>query len=341
MRKIIYVIYLTVFILMVFNTTYAQENLCINGIKEANILTEKGKYDEAILLINEILQKCELSKNDKIQINKLLIINNLAIDNIEDAQKTASLILKIDPNFEADKLRDEPEIIALFQKYKSTIILKGVIHTSMILTHANASKTYSIVNDNNSSGLDNYKSKTSFQFGVGTEYRIMNLLWLQSSVNYRSSSYSIEIPNVLGRVISYNENINFIDIPIGAKFYLLKSKFQPFVSTGINFSFLNSALGELSRDEISDIINRKPQRNQFYVGYFIGTGLSYSYKEWSLLCGINYLATPRNINKEGTRYNNSDAVFKYYYLDNDFNINNTSIYIGLSYALSYKNLLNK
>jgi hypothetical protein len=156
---------------------------------------------------------------------------------------------------------------------------------------------------------------------------------------YRKSGYSIDIPNVQGRTVSYKEDLNYIDIPIAAKYYFLKGSFQPFVQAGVNFSFLNSALGELSRDDINDIIDRTPQRNTFYVGYFGGVGLAYMFKEFSVQAGFNYLWVPENLNKEGTRYDNLDAVFKYYYLDNDFTMNNMVLNLGFTYTLAYKNVL--
>lgn len=326
---------------MLATSLYAQNNPCISGLRDANQLTEKGKYDEAILVVKNILENCDQSKNDKIQSYKLLIINYLAIDNIEGAEILASTILKISPNYEPDKLRDEPEYIALFQKYKPTIVLKGIVLGGINFSQAKASKTYSIVANNNSDELDNYYSITGFQIALGVEYRLFNSLWIQPCFMYRNSGYAIDIPNVQGRTIKYKENINYLDIPISAKYYLSKNNLHPFVQAGVNFSFINSSLGELSRDEISDIYNRKPQRNEFHIGYFGGVGLAYEFKGWSIQAGFNYMLDPLNLNKEGTRYDNSDAVFKYYYLDNDFTINNVNVYLGLTYALAYKNVLNK
>lgn len=320
---------------------FAQSDPCVNGLRDANQLTEKGKYDEAIVLLKSILKSCDQGKNDKIQSNKLLIINYLAIDNLEEAENVANTILKIDPNFECDKLRDEPEIIALFQKYKPAIVMKGIVLTGLNFSRASASETFSIVANNNSSDLDNYESVAGFQIALGLEYKLFKSLWIQPSFMFRNAGYSIDIPNVQGRTIRYKETINYFDFPVVAKYYLLKSNFKPFLQAGANFSFINSALGELSRDEESDIINRKPQRNDFQLGYIAGAGFAYEFKEWSIQAGVNYLWNPLNLNKEGTRYDNSDAVFKYYYLDNDFVLNNVNVYVGLSYALAYRNVLSK
>jgi hypothetical protein len=320
-------------------TLCAQTNPCATNLKDANQKTEKGRFDEAIVLIKNTLANCELSKNDKIQANKLLVVNYLAIDNLEEAEATAAIIMKIDPNYEPDKLRDEPEVIELFQKYKPTVVIKAVVFGGINFSHVSASKTYSIVNDDDSEGLDNYESVTGFQIRVGVEFRLFSSFWIQPSFMYRKSGYSIAIPNVQGRTIFYTEALNYIDIPIAAKYYFGKGNLLPFVQAGVNFSFLNAALGELSRDDINDIVDRLPQRNMFYVGYFGGAGLAYNHKAFSVQASFCYLWVPQNLNKEGTRYNSPDAVFNYYYLDNDFTMNNMVFNLGFTYALGYKNVL--
>ncbi len=327
--------------IMILTSVKAQTDSCLTNLKDANQLTERAKYDEAITLIKNTLLKCTLSKNDKIQANKLLITNYLAIDKIEEAEAAASVIMKISPNYEPDKLRDPSEVIIIFKKYKPVVVLKGLVYGGLNLSKNTASNTFSIVTDDNSEGIDNYQSITGFQIGVGAEYRLFSSFWVQSGLSYRKSGYTIDLMNVHGKTIGYKEDLNFIDIPIAAKYYFLKGKLQPFMLAGVNLSFLNSALGQLSRDEEKDIIDRKPQRNSFYLGYSGGLGLSYSFKELSLQVGVNYLWTPQNLNKEGTRYDNLDAVFKYYYLDNDFSMNNILINIGFTYALGYKNILSK
>ena len=324
---------------MVWFTGKAQTDPCATNLRDAAVKSEQGWYDEAISLIKQTLENCDLTKNDKIQANKLLIVNYLAIDKIEEAEAAAAAIMKIDPNYEADKMRDPAEVVEMFQKYKPAIVLQGIVYGGANFSQVMASNTYSIVNDNNSPGLDNYKSLTGFQLGLGVEFRLFKGFWGQSVLQYRNSGYSIQIPNVQGHTVNYQEALNFIDIPLSAKYYFLEGKIQPFVQAGVNFSFLNSALGELSGEDNNDIVDRKMQRNTFYIGYFGGAGVAYNQKAFSLQASFNYILSPQNVNKEGTRYDNLDMVFKYYYLDNDFSMNNLVFNIGLTYALGYKNVL--
>jgi hypothetical protein len=319
----------------------AQIDPCLTDLKDGATKTEQGYYDEAIKLLEKSIEDCKLSASDKIQARKLLIINYLAIDNLEAAAEGAATIMKINPNYEPDKLRDPIEVVMLFAKYKRKVVLRGSFSGGLNNSLTESIQTYSIVGDDDAAGLDNYQSTSSFQIGVAAEYRLHKELWLQLGLQFRKSGYKIDLPNIQGRTVSYREDLNYFDIPLSVKYYFLNSKFQPYVEAGANFSLLSAALGELSRDDLSDIVSRNGQRNQFSLGYFGGLGLAYHHKNFGFLLGVNYLFNPQQVNKEGTRYENLDIVFKYYYIDNDFTMNNLQLNVGFKYALAYKRTLNR
>jgi hypothetical protein len=332
----------TIFFLMLNKENVsAQTDPCLTYLKDASLKSDQGWYDDAIVLINKSIKECSLSKKEKIQAYKMLITNYLNIDKLEDADAIAALIMKLNPNFEPDKLRDPTEFVLLFQKYKPSpmlsIILQGGINNSKV----KASKTYSIVGSDNADGLTQYSANTGFQISLLGEFRLIQNLWIKTGVQFRRSGYKNQLDSIEETTVLYEENINYFDIPLGFTYYFLKGNFQPYFNACINYSILNSALAELSRDELSDIVNRQSQRNKFYFGYQMEAGLSYAIKNFGFRVGVNYLLNPTNVNKEGTRYDNLDVVFKYYYLDNDFKMNNLQINAGVQYNLIYKNRLRK
>ena len=329
------------FLLLSGHLAKGQTDPCLSKLKDAATKSEQGWFDDAISLVSSALEECKLSDIDKIEAHKLLITNYLIIDKLEEAEASAAAIMKIEPNYEADKLRDPAEMVALFEKYKRAISFKVVLFGGINNALLEASQTYSIVGDNDAPGLDNYQTTNAFQFGLGLEYRLSELLWLEIAPQFRRSSYSIDIPNIQGRTVSYTEDLNLFDIPVGAKFYFMRGSFQPYVAAGVNFSLLSSALGELFRDEISDLVNRNIQRNSFYLGYYGGLGLAYNYKNYGLQIGANYIFSPQQVNKDGTRYENLDIVFRYYYIDNDFSMDNLQFNVGFKYAIAYKKALNR
>jgi opacity protein-like surface antigen len=316
----------------------AQMDSCLTYLRDANLQYEDGWYDESISLLKKSLSDCDLSKDEQIETRKVLILNYLAIDNIEKAEESTAAIMKLDPNYEVDKAKEPAEVILLFQKYKPTAYVKILALGGSNFSVVDASETYSISTDNSEEDLSNYKSKPGFQFGLALEYRTYKNFWIQTGAWYRQVSYSNELHNIQDRTINYSEDLGFLDVPVQVKYYLSENKIQPYVEAGLNLSFLSNSLGELSRDDVKDIVNRTDQRNQFQLGYSAGAGLSYNLKNLSFQAGIKYTNTPSQLNKDGSRYDNLDLVFKYYYLDNDIALDNLQLNAGISFNLIYKNI---
>jgi hypothetical protein len=317
----------------------AQTDPCITQLKDAGTMIEEGRYDEAISILTTTLTDCSFSKEDEITAQKALITAFLAIDDLESADASAATVMKINPNYHSDKLRDPSEMVVLFEKYRPTPVftvgINGGGNTSII----EASQTYSIVADDDTPGLDNYESQTGFQVGVYGEYRAWKSLWVKAEGQFRQSGYSIDIPNVEGRTIFYNEDLNYFDVSLSAKYYFLNGNVKPYVQAGASYSFLNTALGELSRDDISDIVDRKIQRNDGLFGVLGEVGLTYAINNLTICLGIRYTYINENVNKEGTRYENLPSVFQYYYVDNDFSMNNLQFSLGVQYNLFFKNVV--
>jgi len=329
-------ILLTVCIIFSVSILKAQNATCITKLKDAALLIEEGRNDDAIDILQDALANCNYKDEDKIEAHKALILAYFEIDDLESADASAEAIMKIDPNYKADKLRDPEEMIALFEKYKPKAVFRVGIIGGINLSSVEASQTYSIVTDDNSPGLANYESESGFQIGVNAEYRLWKELWVSTGFYFRRTSYSNSIPDVEDRTIFYSEDLNYFDVPIALTYFFSKSKLQPYVRAGGQASFLTSAVGELSRDDISDLVDRDIQREEVMFGFFGGLGLSYAYGNLSFRIGADYMLYPQDVNKEGTRYENLESIFRYYYLDNDFTIDFLRVNAGVVYNLGFK-----
>jgi outer membrane protein W len=323
------------------NIGFGQQNPCASLLKDANDQYEDGWFDESVKLTNQALDQCELSKRDKVQAYKLLIINYLEIDKLEEANDAAAILMRLEPNYEPDKLRDPAELIMLFEKYRPMPVLRGSVTLGFNRSYARALDVHSVLSNPEEQGMDNYQSYSGFQVGVGVEYTPLNKLWLSLGLHYRNSGYSIEQQDLEGEIVRYDEIINLLDIPVGIKYFFLDGDFKPYFNAGLNITILGSALATISRLEESDIIDRADQRNSLMLGYFAGAGLDYAFKSYSLRLGISYLLVPQQFNQEGTRYDNLEMTFKYYYVDNDFAVDYLMINLGFTYTLAYKNIASK
>lgn len=316
----------------------AQTDSCAIKLKNANTGYDQGDYDGTIKLVQSALQECRLDKNEKIQANKLLIMSYLKVDNLEAADKTAGDIMKIDPYYKPDKFKDDPKLTALFEKYQPVPVFRVGFSAGINRTMIDVINTYSIVHDDAASAdLATYNGKTGFQLGLSAEYRVFNNLWLQLEGQFRQSSYEHLLDSVEGTTIKYSEKLSYFDVPLSVKYYIIDKTFAPYVESGATFSFMTNALSTTERDDQKDIVNRTDYRNSYMTGFFGGAGVAYRMKGISVFAAFRYTYYGDNVNKEGTRYDDLTNVFKYYYIDDDFRMDNWQINIGVNYTLSYKN----
>lgn len=316
----------------------AQTDSCSIKLKNANTGYDQGDYDGSIKLLKSALSECKLDKDEKIQANKLLIMNYLKVDNLEEADKTAATIMKIDPYYKPDKFKDDPKLTALFEKYQPTPVFRLGFSAGMNQSVIDVVETYSIVHDDEASAdLATYNNKIGFQLGLSSEYRVYKNFWLQLEGQFRQTSYEHILDSVEGTTVNYSEKLSYFDIPLSVKYYIMDKTFAPYVEAGATFSFMTNALSTSERDDQKDIVNRTDYRNTYMTGFFGGAGVAYRMKGVSVFAAFRYTYYGDDVNKEGTRYDDDVNVFKYYYIDDDFRMDNWQINLGVNYTLSYKN----
>lgn len=324
-------------LISIFQNASAQTDSCITYLKTANSNFEVRDFDGAIKLLQSALNKCNLDKTDKIQAHKLLALSYLGIDNLEAADKEAETIVKINPNYAPDKFKDDPKYSALFEKFKPVPVFRmglggGINH---VFTHV--VNTYSIYHGEDAANYSSYTDKNGFQVGVNAEHRVFKKFWLELDGQFRQSNYEHTLTEIENSTVNYSEKLSYVDVPLSIKYYILEKKISPYVAAGATFSFMTNALSTTSRDEFSDLVNRIDYRNTFMVGYFGGAGITYKMNSLLLFADVRYTYFPDNVNKEGTRYSDDVNVFKYYYIDDDFTMDNLQINLGVAYNVSYKN----
>lgn len=339
MRKYISILMCTV-LCITAQALYAQKDNCLAHLKEANTSYDQANYDEAINLLKKTIQECSLDKPDKIQAYKLLIMCYIAIDKLEEADKAAGQIMKINPNFTPDKFKDDAKLIAIFRKFSPIPTFSIGVSGGINIPFEKTVNQYSVVYPDGQAPAS-YKTKMGFQLGLQGERRAYKDFWVALGFSYRSSSYQHTLNNVDSQTINYSEKLTYIDFPLSVKYYFPLQRLRPYVQAGAYFTFLSNALSTTTSGDQKDIINRTSLRNTFQAGYFGCAGLSYTIKSFVLFADIRYIGYPDNVNKAGTRYNDEVNLFKYYYIDDDFRLNNMQVNVGAAFNISYKNVIVK
>jgi len=322
-----------------FQKASAQTDSCILYLKNANSGYEARDFDGSIKLLQRALNKCNLDKADKTQAHKLLALSYLAIDNLEAADREAEAMVKLNPNYAPDKFKDEPKYSALFSKFAPVPVFRVGMFTGINNVGIKVDNYYSITHNSAEEAKANssYEGKTGFQLGVALEYRAYKNLWVGLQGQFRRSNYDHTLSNVENTTIHYSEKMSYVDIPLSIKYYIIEKKISPFVELGATASILTNALGTTTRDETKDIVNRIDYRNTFMIGYFGGLGATYKINSFQVFANFRYSVFGKNVNKDNTRYADQVNVFKYYYIDNDFSMNNWQFGVGAYYNLAYKN----
>ncbi len=338
MQKLIvnWVFAIAVFAIAIQKST-AQTDSCIVKLKNADNVYEQGDYDGTIKLLQSALSECKLSKEEKIQTKKLLIMSYLKVDNLEEADRTAGEIMRIDPRYEPDKFKDDPKLSALFEKYKPVPIFKIGFSGGFNMSKVDQVKTYSMSPDYNAEELGYYTNKPGWQLGAWAEYRAYKNLWAGLGIRFRETTYVHILDSIENSSIHYKEKLSYIDLPLSAKYYIIEKKLSPYIEGGVDFSFLTGALSTTTHDEVSDLVNRRDFRNTFTIGYFGGAGVVYKLKSIQLCLNVGYHYYPENVNKEGTRNADPVNVFKYEYIDDDFRVDNFQVNVGVNYIISFAN----
>ncbi|MCB0820004.1 MAG: outer membrane beta-barrel protein, partial [Bacteroidetes bacterium] len=311
LNRHIYLVTLAIFLLLEPFSAFSQSGQCVLKLQSADRKYQSGYFDQAIDILKEAVDSCELGKDDKIVAYRIMILAYLDIDQLELADETASRIIKLDPKYTPDKLHDRADYINLFSKYSPTPVLRAGIKGGYNSNSVHADQVYSILTNVNSSALENYSSAAGFQVGLCSEVMLRKMLWLNFSPVFRSSIYSNSLRNIENTNIEYKETLNMFDLPLNARVYFLNGKLKPYAELGFQFSFLGSALGELSRDGLSDIVNRQTQRKSLTYGYLGGCGLAFHSKGSSVQVGLSYLVQPSILNVPENRYDNLSSIFKY------------------------------
>lgn len=316
-------------------SVFGQTDTCIQHLKDANSDFANGLYDQTLTHVRIALRNCPLDKTDKIELYKLLILSNLSIDNLEDADKGAEQILRLDPNFKPNKLKDDPKLTEVFVRFRPVSSLAIGMVGGFNQTRIEPQKTYSVTRDNNHP-LARYKTRTGFQLGVFLQKRLVQNLWLKGGFEYRESGYRHLLDSVLGSLVNYSEVLKYYEFPVQLKYEFTNKTLRPFVYAGAKFSFLGSAISTTTQVEKKDLVDRTNLRNFLTIGYGGGVGVSYQIKAFQVFIQADYCQVSQNVNKKGTRYNDAINLFKYYYVDDDFWMHHTSISVGGMYNLIYR-----
>lgn len=311
---------------------------------KANKAYENGNFNEAITLATSCsIEKALLSDQWKVQ--RLLTIIYLADGQSEQARASAEKMLKLNPTYKPNYLKDPAELIKLLKSI--TVIPKFSLGLAISLG-TNSTFPEIIKGFVLSDYSKTYTSQNSFQFGLSSGYTLSEHVQIDLGCLATRKAYQIDYA-LSNWNVSVDEKLTYLDFPLMAKYILYPRKrwhitlqgglFAGFLLFGEN-NFNATYTPQNKLYELSNV-NSTSRRNLLNYGFVGGVGGTYKIEEGDLYLQINYYKSLANITNEASRYKYNELVYNYFYEDDDIILNNLSITIGYAFYLNYKILQKK
>ncbi|MBL4654052.1 MAG: outer membrane beta-barrel protein, partial [Flavobacteriales bacterium] len=321
---------------------------CVLILKDAERLYEQGKLEVVPIILAECIEN-GFSREEKIQAYRLLTLTYLFDDKTELAEQSIENMLKIDPEHEINTAIDPAEFIYLYNEYRTNPIATFGISAGVNISMARLLETYSL---DNSTEDATYYSQAGFHAGIHGSYMLMNNLHINIEGLYKTgqvfTGYTYKLNNFDGATdtlsnfgsISFVEKHTWVRIPANFTYDIkITPKISTYLRVGGSVGVLLSSKSTFTRAYHSSSSlapatgpeeNVKENRNLW--NYWITGGLGFKYKitRGNVFIDVRYNYGLRNMTNETKRYNNPTLIYKYYYLDDNFSMDDIAFSIGYS-----------
>ena len=319
-------------------TLQAQDD-CSVKLKQAEDLFDNGKIEGVYELLTGCM-KSGFGKDEKIRAYKVIINSYLFEDKKDLAEANMLKLLKLEPEFKVNETIDPAEFVNLYHTYKTLPIYSIGISAGVNISNIILSETFGVHNTDNQSF--SYKSSgLGYQFGLNITRYITTNLQVGLGVNIVQNSFEYTDTIFSFSYVSFIEKQTRIDLPVSAIYSFGKKTFRPFVTVGANVNFIISASSTAIRSYIDNShkdvtgsdIDLKEYRRSVNFSVFGGIGAKYMIRRGYLFFEAKYLYGLLNQVNTDTRYTNPELIYKYYYLDNNFKLNNLMFSVGYMYSI--------
>lgn len=324
---------------MFFRFTTADAQTCQENLYKAGKMLESGNADACL----ELIQTCgteSTPESIRWQVHRLQTMAYLLKVQTDSATLAAEKMLNLNPTYIPDYRNDPAEFISLLKK----IVVIPTFSLGLAVS-AGTNTTFPVIDKGYvvSDYRKRYQSKNAIQFGTNVGFHINPNLMVEVGLYSTIKRYEIEYAFTDWKV-NYKEKMTYLDVPIVAR-YILKpyQSFRPFVQGGYYNGYLmydlndlkseNTLTGQINEINRLDAIGR---RNRFNPGWTAGIGFYQKLKKGHLSVQANYYHSLRRINKPENRFNYSDQLFTYFYVDDDVRLHNLVLCVGATYYLNYR-----
>ncbi len=315
--------------------SYSQSE-CSKKLKAAEKIYDQGNLGQVKELLDACLEK-GFTKQEKTKAYKLLCMDYLYDDDTENAEEAMLSLLHEDPEYYVDRDIEKIEFLKLYEKFRTSPSYSMFVGFGVNQTLVSPAEPFGVQNlETTSSSYD--RSGVGLLFQLGFNKYIKPNFIIGTEVNYKTSSY-INVLDLGFTKVTFKENFSTLDIPLFIKYEFGKGKWRPFIKAGGGVNLLLGSEAEVAReygegsvrpqaDETGPEISLKEQRNFLNYYVFGSLGVKYKLPMSFLYLDVRFNSGLTNSVNGDNRYTNKDLAYRYYYIDDDFFINNAIISFG-------------
>jgi hypothetical protein len=315
----------------------AQED-CATILSKAQKLYDAGSIEQIPQLLAGCLEH-GFTKDEQVQAKKLIILSHLFTNHRAEAEAAMLNFLRENPEYTLAS-NDQTEFVNLYHEFINVPIASLGISGGLDVANAIVLKRFGVYDLQQQKG--NYSSSPGFHAGVTYSRSVSDHLNVNIEAFYAQYGLLYKLNDMFSFTnLSVTEKYTTIGIPLSLVYSFKKlNKITPYARVGMSANYLLKSTQLLvrtftdnaSKDMTSPENDITPERNTFTLSALAGAGMKYHVTHGFIFGDIRYFFSLMNIVKTSMRYSQPDNVFNYYYIDNDFKINNWQFTVGYCYT---------
>lgn len=336
-----------------FSSFAVAQNNCEQNLKQADEFYNAGDYDNCISILESSLNKCSFSKKKKEFAYELLTKAYLEQDNLLNANQSVIGLLKNNPYYETKENAEHEDFEILVEKFDALPVLSVGLRNTLMKPSFKTTKVNTVL-ESVDYGSAYQANKTVLLYYAIAEYGFKKAYSINADfINYKLS-LNRTLTNNKTITLSYLENSSFIEIPVYFKKYFFLAKNVSLYSAlgagylrttkanatiGISYvteDIYSGVQSQYTSQESFDVLTQKSSNSYEWL---LGLGGGFRFRGLGIFIDARYTGGLSSLNNSANRYQNSNIVTNYFYVDNAVKMNKYEIGVSISYTL--KNVVKK
>ncbi|MEM1134789.1 MAG: hypothetical protein AAGI07_03035 [Bacteroidota bacterium] len=338
------------FVLIFFSTlfcsslAFSQKN-CLQELEKDENLYAEGKLKDIPLILSQCIKK-GFDKEQKTRAYELIILSYLYLDNELLAAENMLALLRFEKEYDLTG-REPAEFKKLYNSFRTYPIFMIGVNLGGNFSFASPGELYGV--GILSKDSINYNTNLGIKIGISSDFQIGKHILLSQEINIQNINYTYSNRLFDFTQYEFRESQTILSLPIGMKILAGGKKFLPFISMGIGFDILLRSNLQITRtfperpivDVTGQDVDITNLRNQNNYHFYFGTGFKWKVPRSFFFFEARFASSRLNQVNVNRRYSNTELIYRYGHIDNDFLLNHLNFSVGLQYNFYKPKLLRK